>query len=51
MARLAMISFGALVLALAALTGLDALTTPHLSTRTTRWIRGPSTVAWACLDG
>jgi hypothetical protein len=31
MARLAVISFGALVLALAALTGLDAFTAPHLS--------------------
>jgi hypothetical protein len=31
MARLAVISFGALVLALAALAGLDAFTAPHLS--------------------
>jgi hypothetical protein len=30
MARLAVISFGALVLALAALAGLDAFTAPHL---------------------
>ena len=48
MARLAVTSFAALVLALAALAGLDAVTAPHLSQGRPAGSRGPSTVAHAC---